>query len=336
MLNSAAAGHAAAPLVLLLLALIADGLLGGLPGLGAALGAPQGFVRGLTRWFDGRLNRRRRGVGAVRIRGLLVVVVLVGLAWAAGAAVVHFAGKLPYGWIIEAVAVLTLLGQHRTIARARVVARGIAAGKPDDARKNVDPMVRYDAAALDEFGIARATIEGTVVRFTENYIGCVFWYLLLGLPALFVYRAVTAAADVIGRRSARHGDFGFAAARLGDVLSLLPAILAGPILAIAAIFIPGARPVAALAGWARDLARRGIRGAFRAEGAMAGALDIALGGPRPYDGETVPGSWVGDGRARTTATDIRRAVMLVVVACLLVTVLVALALVAPAHLTALR
>jgi adenosylcobinamide-phosphate synthase len=138
-------------------------------------------------------------------------------------------------------------------------------------------------------------------------------------------------ADVIGRPSRRHGAFGFTASRLGDVLTLPAAIIAGPIMALAAIFVPRTRPVRALAGWARDLAERGMRTSFRAEGAMAGALDIALGGPRPFDGETLPGSWIGEGRARATVADIRRAVLLITVACLLVALLIALALVVPAR-----
>ena len=331
MLGSATHWDGAAPLVLVLLALAADGLLGGLPGIRQLLGAPLAFVRGLTRWFDARLNRARRGVGALRMRGLLVVVVLIALAWAAGAALSHGSKRLPHGWMIEAFALLALLRQHDAIARTRRVARAIAAGELDEARTDARPLARYDAAALDEYGIARATIEGSVVRFTEGYLGSVFWYLLLGLPALCAYRAITAAVDVIGRPSSRHAAFGFTAARLADVLTLPAAIVAGPVMALAALFVPRTRPLRALAGWARDLGERGVRAAFRSEGAMAGALGIALGGPRPFDGETLPGAWIGNGRARATVTDIRRAVLLITVACLVVALLLALALVAPSR-----
>jgi adenosylcobinamide-phosphate synthase len=330
MVTIASDAAGAAPLVLLLIVLVADGLFGGLPGVSALLGAPLAAVRRLTGWFDRRLNRAHRGEGTRRMRGLLVVVIVALLAGGAGAAVIYFTQLLPYGWMLEALAVLALLGQRERIARLRGVSRCLALKVPDEARRLADPLVRYDAAALDGYGVARAAVEGSVIRFAEGCVGTVFWYLLLGLPALCVYRAVGAAADAIGRPSPRHAAFGFVARRLDDVLSLPAAIIAGPVVAAAALFVPQSRPAGALRGWARDLAERGARADFRAEGAMAGALGLALGGPRPFDGATLPGPWIGDGRARATVTDVHRAAMLVTVACLLVGVALALAVIARA------
>src|SRR5690606_38857352 len=108
--------------------------------------------------------------------------------------------------------------------------------------------------------------EGSMARFAEGCIGTVFWYLMLGLPALCVYRAIGAAADVIGLPSPRHAAFGFVARRLDDVLSLVPAIVAGAVMSAAALFVPRSSPAAGFGGWMRDLAARGLRADFRAEG----------------------------------------------------------------------
>ena len=328
MINAAPDAGGVAPFFLLLIVLVADGLIGSLPGLRSLLGAPLAAIRGLTRWFDHRLNRERRGRGARRIRGLLVAVVVVLLAWGGGVVAQHVARLLPHGWMVDALFVLALLGQRERIDRLRGVARSLAAANHDDARDLAGPLVRYDAAALDDHGVARAAIEGSVARFAEGCVGTVFWYLLLGLPALCVYRMVGAAADVIGRLSSRHADFGFVARRLDDALSLVPAMIAGVIVAVAALFVPGTGPIAALRGGGRDLVDRGARADFRAEGAMAGALGLALGGPRPLDGITLPGAWIGEGRARATVRDVHRAAVLIIVACLLVAVALALAVVA--------
>ena len=75
-----------------------------------------------------------------------------------------------------------------------------------------------------------------------------------------------------------------------------PAIIAGPVISFAAIFVPRTSAFAAFRGYVRDLSERGVRSDFRGEGAMAGALGVALGGPRLFNDETLAGAWVGDGR----------------------------------------
>ena len=181
----------------------------------------------------------------------------------------------------------------------------------------VAPLVRYDTAGLDEFAVSRAAIEGGAARFAERLMGTVFWYLLLGLPGLLIYRANGAIADVIGRPSSRHVAFGFVPARLDDVLSLIPALVAGPVLILSALFVPKSSPTAALQVWIQDLADRFLKSGYRGEGAMAGALGVALGGPRLFDGASLPGKWIGAGRARATDSDVDRALFLMAIAGLL-------------------
>lgn len=306
-----------APLALLVIVLAADGLFGGVPGIRSLLGLPLKCIRHLTRWFDSRLNRENRGVGARRIRGLVVVIIIVGCAWALAAALEYLSHQFSHGWVIEAVCILALIRQRDCLDRMRRVSRSVGTGDYEIARTAVAPLVRYDTASLDEFSVSRAAIEAGAAGVAGMLIGSVFWYLLLGLPGLFLYRANSAIADVIGRPSPRHAAFGFVAARLDDVLSLLPAFLAGPLVILSALFVPKASPAAAMSGWARDLMNRGFQTGYRAEGGLAGALGVALGGPRSFDGASVPGKWIGDGRARATANDIDRAVFIVAVSCLL-------------------
>jgi len=320
-------GHgAAAPLVLLLIALIADAAAAGLPGLRQAFAAPMAGFRALARWFDAKLNRARRGAVALRIRGALVALIMVALGWGLGRLIEDAAGMLQAGWILVAVTLVCLLAQRAPVAGARRAARALLGGNLAAARAEVSDLVRHDAATLDAHGVARAAIEGLAARFAGGLVGTVFWFLLAGLPGLVAYRAVGAAADAIGRPTPRHAAFGAVCARLDDALTLIPAMLAGIILSLAALFAPGADPTGALALWGRDLADRGARRQFRSEGAMAGALGIALGGPRSWDGEIHAAAWIGDGRARIEAADVRRAVWLDTVAAVIVFLLVAAAL----------
>jgi adenosylcobinamide-phosphate synthase len=319
-----------ASLVLLLIVVVADALVGTLPGLRIICDAPLNAVRGLAGWFDGKLNRQQRGGEARRLRGLMVVLVVSLLAWAIGTILDGFAREVRHGWVIDAVALFVLLRHRDCIDRMRNGWRQLTARNVDDARTAVDSLVRYDAGALDEYGVARAAIEGGMARFTDRFLATVFWYLLLGLPGLFVCRSLNATADVIGKNSPRHASFGFVAARLDDILNLAPALIAGPIICAAAIFVPRTSTLAALRVWASDLGNRGVRSDFRAEGAMAGALGVALGGPRPFGDKTLAGAWIGEGRARATVSDIQRAIFVISIACLLVATALALAVIAGA------
>lgn len=316
-----------ASLVLLLIVVVADALLGSLPGVRAVFDGPLDGVRRLTEWFDGRLNRARRGGEARRLRGLLIVLVVAFLAWLVALLLGTAAGALPHGWMIEAATLVVLLRQGDVVARMTSGWRQLAARNADDARAAIRPLIRFDTRGLDDYGVARAAIEGGTARFCDRFVATLFWYLLLGLPGAAVCRSLNAVADVVGRRSPRHASFGFVAARVDDVLNLVPAIITGPLIGIAAIFVPRASAAGAFRGWLDDLRERGIRSDFRGEGAMAGALGVALGGPRHFGDQTVPGGWIGDGRARAQVGDVQRAALVLSIACLLVAAALATAIV---------
>jgi adenosylcobinamide-phosphate synthase len=315
------------PLIVVLVALIADGVLSGLPGLRWLLDLPGASIRNLACWFDEKLNRVQRGRGALRLRGAIVAVVVVVIAGAAGYGLETLARQVSQGGYVYVGALLFLIGlrwpvdaQWRTLAALR-------AGDDFRAAGSVARLVRFDVPRDDPHAIARAAVEGGTAQIVEGVFATVFWFLFLGLPGLCVYRGLGAAANAIGRSSPRHADFGFAVARLNDVLSLPGALLAGPTLSIAALFCPGANFVGAVAGWLRDLATRGVAPGYRAEGTLAGAFGLALGGPRWFDGEAIAGPWIGNGRARVGIADVKRSVFLHVIAALLVGLAVALALI---------
>jgi len=251
------------------------------------------------------------------MRGLFVVLAVSVLAFAAGAILANLARQLPYGWVIEGLTLLMLLRHRDCTGRMQRSWRLLVAQNYSGGQEAVDPLVRYSVKPLDDFGIARAAIKGGMERFSERFLATIFWYLLLGLPGVLAFRSINAVADVIGNGSPRHASFGFVAARLDDILNLAPVIIVGSIISIAAIFVPRTSPINAFKGWFGDFKERGLRSNYRAEGAMAGALGIAVGGPQPFENETIAGAWIGDGRARAMVSDIQRAVYLIWIACLL-------------------
>jgi adenosylcobinamide-phosphate synthase len=315
-LASAFAPRPAAPL-LLLLALALDGL------TGEPLGRvhPVALAGRLIAALERRLNRPERGDSTRRARGVLLVLVVTGLAAGVGVAVAAFARALAWGWLIELAFVATLLAQRSLFDHARKVGRALERDGLEAARRAVGAMVGRDTAALDGHGVARAAIESTAENFADGVVAPAFWYLLLGPAGIAAYKAINTLDSMVGYRDARFHAFGWCAARLDDAANWVPARLAALLLILGAVFTPTAAPWRALVTVLRDSAKHASPNAGWPEAAMAGALGLALNGPRAYGSVAGNQPWIGQGRARATAADIRRALFLYVVACALVAAL---------------
>ena len=256
--------------------------------------------------------------------GAVTVTVVASVCVAAARAADHFlVERWTHGWLLEAVVASSLLAFRGLHDHAAAVAHGLdrslAAG-----REAVSHMVGRDPAVLDEAGIARGAIESIAENFSDGVVAPLFWYAVAGLPGLFAYKAVNTLDSMIGHRTERYRHFGAPAARLDDLVNWLPARLAGLYFVAAAWLLPGANGARAWRVMLRDAGRHRSPNAGWQEAAAAGALDFALAGPRRYPHETVDDAWMGDGRARLGAGDIRRCLHLYITAGTLVALTLAL------------
>jgi len=144
-----------------------------------------------------------------------------------------------------------------------------------------------------------------------------FWYLVAGLPGIFVYKTANTLDSMIGYKNPRYRAFGWAAARLDDLLNLVPAPISGLLIAVAAIFGRDTSAGAAARIMLRDRRKHRSPNAGWPEAAMAGALGLALAGPRHYHDGVVEDPFLGDGTPIATPGDISRALALYFRACLL-------------------
>ncbi|MGH6959089.1 MAG: adenosylcobinamide-phosphate synthase CbiB, partial [Dongiaceae bacterium] len=196
------------------------------------------------------------------------------------------------------------------------VAEALEAGGLPAGRYAVSHIVGRDPEQLDDAGVSRAALESLAENFSDGVTAPLFWGLLLGLPGLLAYKAINTADNMIGHRTERHEAFGWAAARLDDLVNLLPARLAGATLAAAAAFLRSTDPAVAWHTMRRDAPKHRSPNAGWPEAAMAGALSLALNGPRAYHGEFIDDPWMGaGGRSDATPGDIRRGLRLYVIAC---------------------
>jgi adenosylcobinamide-phosphate synthase len=315
--------HLVDRILVLLLAFALDALVGDMPFLFARIPHPVVLAGKAIAMFDARLNRENRSEPSRRMRGVVTLLVLTGAAALLGWVVSAVFGRLGFGWTFECLCVTVLLAGRSLYEHVARVAQGLEHSGIEGGRQAVRHIVGRDPESLDEYAIARAAIESLAENFSDGVVAPALAYVAAGLPGLFVYKMVNTLDSMIGHRNPRYRAFGWASARCDDLLNLIPARLAGFLIGTAALFIPRGDAKGALRIMWRDHTKHRSPNGGWPESAIAGALGLALLGPRHYGQVVVDDPWLGDGRARATPGDIRRALNLYVIACLILVGLLA-------------
>jgi adenosylcobinamide-phosphate synthase len=296
---------------LALLAMLIELGLGYPQRLARMIGHPVTWIGRLVDALDRRLNRESDGAQRQRAAGIIAILILVIVVGAIAFIVERALLRLPLGFLAVGLAASTLIAQrslHRHVADvADALERdGVGAG-----RAAVAHIVGRDTQALDAAGIARAAIESLAENFSDGVVAPVFWLGIAGLPGAALYKAINTADSMIGHRTPRYEAFGWATARLDDLVNLPASRLAALLLTAAAALSKQNSASAAWRAVRRDAAQHRSPNAGHPEAAMAGALGLALAGPRVYDGVLIEDAIMGDGgRRNANAADIRRALAL--------------------------
>jgi adenosylcobinamide-phosphate synthase len=305
------------PLLLLYVGLALDAMFGEMRAVFRHVPHPVVAAGRAIAFFETRLNRPPHSHWARRPLGIATVVVLVGAAAGLGWVIERLCRASLAGAAVEALVIGVLLAQRSLYNHVAAVSTALIHGGVISGRLAVSQIVGRDPESLDGAGIARAAIESLAENFSDGVVAPVFWYLVGGLPGLFAYKMANTLDSMIGHKSPRYWAFGWAAARLDDLLNLVPAPLAGLLLAFAAIFDREHSGVDALRIMLRDGRKHRSPNAGWPEAAMAGALGISLAGPRHYHEGTVDDPYLGDGSWVATPQDINRALNLYFRACVI-------------------
>ncbi|SFR31821.1 adenosylcobinamide-phosphate synthase [Yoonia tamlensis] len=243
-------------------------------------------------WCDNALNHGDNR----RAKGAAVVAVLCG-----GALAIGFALQAIPTAIIDVLIIAVLLAQKSLVQHVRAVADALRLSV-GDGRMAVAMIVGRDTAQMDQSAIARSAIESAAENLSDGVIAPAFWFMIGGLPGLLIYKITNTADSMIGYRTPRHAEFGWAAARFDDLLNLIPArITALLIWAVTSRANP--QPIL------QEAPRHRSPNAGWPEAAMAHGLGIALSGPRSYEGQMQDFPYVnGDGTRALSAVHIDRAV----------------------------
>jgi adenosylcobinamide-phosphate synthase len=245
-----------------------------------------------------------------RTKGVIAVLLVLAIVGTIAFIVERELSRLPFGIFITALIASTLIAQRSLHRHVADVAAALEAGDIAASRVAISHIVGRDTAALDQAGIARAAIESLAENFSDAVVAPVLWLAFAGLPGAALYKAINTTDSMIGHRTARYAAFGWAAARLDDLVNLPASRLAALLFVGAATLKKDAAPGDAWRAVWFDAPRHRSPNAGYPEAAMAGALGLSLAGPRVYDGVRVEDATMGGGRWDANAADIRRALAL--------------------------
>ena len=273
---------------LLVIALILDAVIGDPNWLWGRAPHPVVIMGKIISWLDKTHNK-----GSDRKRkGIFALLALIAIASCTGW-ILALAGP-----VIEIALAVILLAHRGLLDHITAVAKGLHIS---EARKQVARIVGRDTKEMDVAQIARATIESAAENLSDGVVAPAFWFLIGGLPGLLIYKITNTADSMIGYRNDAYRDFGWASARFDDLLNLVPARLTAALIALMHGQYGGWRQIR------RDAKLHRSPNAGWPEAAMALSLDVALSGPRSYDGKLETFPWVNaPGRTALGVGDIHQ------------------------------
>ena len=286
------------------IALVVDRFIGYPKEVQDAIGHPVQWIGWLIAKLDGHLNTPAASQSEARIRGALALVILLAACFIPSLIAAKVLGWLWGGWIAEGLVASAFIAQKSMRDHVRAVHKGLDSSLPDG-RRAVSQIVGRDPAPLDESGVARAALESLAENTSDGIVAPALWYVLLGLPGLVLYKAINTADSMIGHKSEKYLHFGWAAARLDDLVNLPASRLTGLLFCGAAGWWNAQKTKAVFTTMRRDASSHVSPNAGWPEAALAAGLGIRLGGPRSYDGRMVDLPWMGDGRQHLSRHDIR-------------------------------
>lgn len=290
---------------MMLLAIALDLAFGWPARIYAAIGHPVTWIGAVITKLDRALNRDSYRAHRRRMAGVLAMGLVVG-----GTAALTFLlqSALPQGWLgvlIGGALAWPLVAIRSMHDHVQAVAKPLTQNDLATARFAVSMIVGRDPSVLDSAGVARAAIESLAENTSDGIVAPLFWGAIFGLPGIAAYKAINTLDSMIGHRTPRFESFGWASARLDDLVNLIPARLTGGLFALCS-----SRPRVALRVMLRDAPKHRSPNAGWPEAAMAAGLGIRVSGPRIYANRVAQEPWVNEGAPDPTAQDLQRGLAL--------------------------
>lgn len=264
------------PPTVLLLAVILNLLLCSAGRVGAMFALPNALAARLITALEGRYNTPHATDAMRRADSISVAVVLLLIGTGAGLGAGYLFERIPYSWTVEAMVIATMINVRPHLERIGILARA-AAGALDEARATLTMVTGRDSRRMDRSGIAAAAIESTAMAIPQGMLAPLIWYWLGGLPGLFAFKIIDTASVMIDERAENARSFGHAPRRLSALFIAPASVLSAPLILLACLLLPKARPARAAAALWRS-GRYAWPVFSLPVAALAAALSVRLGG----------------------------------------------------------
>lgn len=259
------------------------------------------FITALETRLNTGENRRLKGTAAA----LVIIISTTSIAALIEAILAGIVSNQSQYIIICAIFAWPFIATRSMYEHVKAVANPLKTGDISAARSAVSMIVGRDPSLLDENGVARAAIESLAENSSDGIVAPVFWGIVAGLPGIAAYKAINTLDSMIGHRTPRFEQFGWAAAKIDDLVNLIPARLTGFLFALVS-----GRFRESMRCMAIDARHHRSPNAGWPESAMAGALGIRLSGPRVYDGKIAQERWVNEHGVDPNSVDLQRGLAL--------------------------
>jgi adenosylcobinamide-phosphate synthase len=265
------------------------------------------------------IEKGLRRIGADGYGGGIALFVVLALLWIIIIAFVQLGfaavGAWP-AWLFHVFIVCSLLAFGDLFRHVWRVERALERGDLAAARTAIGRLVGRDTDRMDEGACRRAAIESMSEGLPDGYVSAIFWYLLLGLPGLTVFKVVSTMDSMVGYRTPRYLRFGWCGARLDDAMNFIPARISWLLIALSAVIVPQCSPGKALVIGYRQADLLPSPNSGWPEAATAGAIRRRLVGPIWRNGQLVTDIWIGDpdDPPASARADLARATALILIA----------------------
>jgi adenosylcobinamide-phosphate synthase len=272
---------------------------------------PIRLIGSSLRWFEGRL----RAQGFDGYGGGTALFVILAIVWLSVLSALMFVASrapTPVGWLLHVVVLYTMLALGDLLHHVWRIEAAARSGDIERARAAVSALVGRDTDRMDAAACRRAAVESLSENLTDGFVSPIFWYVLIGLPGIVLFKIVSTMDSMVGYKTPQYLRFGWCGARLDDLMNYVPARLTWLIIALVACIVPG---LSGRKAWRVGLEQHAVLlgpNAGWSEAATAGALERRIVGPIWLRGEQVTDIWVGDPSDPPLAEpdDVRRAVVL--------------------------
>jgi adenosylcobinamide-phosphate synthase len=273
--------------------------------LGKSLWMKGELFDGLFLRLEAKLNKRKRSNDALRLRGLILLILGIILSLVFAALLKKLIILMPYSGLVEAIIIALFIPSMRLFFQSRKLERFLKADNVDHAKSLLSSYAERDISSLDNHGLIRTQMEYVSERFAVNVVAPLFWFMCLGIYGFIIAITLTQLYTLFGHRFVRYEHFGYCMVKSYTTIHWVPTQLAAFFFIMASAFLPYAHPFKAWSQMVQTAGRSCVPIRATPISSVAGALHITLGGPRVYQSHTIDDEWFGLGTAKITRDHLR-------------------------------